>query len=165
MKKWNAAICIAAAIAVMLLTFQPGYRIVLNGTPLPGIYEPDTAVRCSVAATRAAAEITAQSEPSPFTLVPVFCIRHTAEDESELYHKLLTAYDGVVKLYAVSVNGRPIGNVASMDEVYRIKDEFFLPHTEAPQITVKATYTRPDTELSADDVRAVFRSIRQGEAA
>lgn len=100
-------ICIGCILLFMAMVFQPGYRIIVSGSPLPGVYAPETALRCAEAATRAADEITRTAEDVPYQLIPVLCLRYTEVDETQLCHTLLNAYDGVVQVYTISKDGAP----------------------------------------------------------
>ena len=86
----------------MCTTFQRGYRIIVNDTPLPGIYEPKLAQECSMEAIRAAEEITRQAEEPTYTMIPVFCTEYTQADKSHLRGILLESFEGVEKLEKTS---------------------------------------------------------------
>jgi len=96
---WKRGIlCIIGVLLFMVTVFQPGYRIIVDGIPLPGIYEPETALRSAEAAVRAADEITRTYEEAPFQLIPALCLKYKDADEAQLCGLLLTAYEGVVQV-------------------------------------------------------------------
>lgn len=159
MKKMKAILCMGLAVLFMTAVFRPGYRIVLSGKALPGIYEPELTLRCSTAAIRAAEEITRTQEDIPYTLVPVLCLKHTEADEQQLWGILLDSYEGVVKMYEVSMNGQPIGTVSSLRELYLTKNEYFPAWSPNAQLTIKETYTYPEAETSGEEVEAAFRRL------
>lgn len=89
--------------------FHPGYRIILNGKPLPGVYSPQTALQSAEAACAIAEEITREHEDAPFTLIPVLCLNYTQTDQKQLCASLLRGYDGVKEVFAVNmVNGESV---------------------------------------------------------
>lgn len=143
----------------MVTVFQPGYRIVLNGQALPGIYEPDLALRCNTAVIRAAEEITRTQEDAPYTLVPVLCVKHTEADEQQLWGILLDSYEGVIKMYEVSMNGEKIGTVSVLRELYLMKNEYFPAWSPNTQLTIKEIYTCPEMETPTEEVEAAFRRL------
>lgn len=159
MKQCKGFLCIALSILFMVTVFQPGYRIVLNGKALPGIYDPELTLRCNAAVIRAAEEITRAREEPPYTLVPVLCLQHTEADEQQLWGILLDSYEGVVKLYEVSMNGIPVGTVSSLRELYLTKNEYFPAWSPNAQLTIKETYTYPEAETPAAEVEAAFRRL------
>ena len=159
MKNRKGLLCILLSILFMGTVFRPGYRIVLNGKALPGIYEPELTLRCNTAVTRAAEEITRTREEAPYTLVPVLCLQHTDADEQQLWGILLDSYEGVVKLYEVSMNGHPIGTVANLRELYLMKNDYFPAWAPNTQLTIKETYTYPEAETPAEEVKAAFHRL------
>ena len=159
MKTYKGLLCISLSLLFMAAVFQPGYRIVLDGKALPGIYEPEMALRCNRAVIRAAEEITRTRQEAPYTLVPVLCLRHTDADEQQLWGILLDSYEGVVKLYEVSMNGHPIGTVASLRELYLTKNDYFPAWSPNTQLTIKETYTYPEAETPVEEVKAAFRRL------
>lgn len=164
MKKTYALICITGALLFMAAVFQPGYRIVLNGQALPGVYDPQLVMRCNTAVTRAAEEITRSHEAPPYTLVPVLCIKHTSTDEQQLWGILLDSYEGVVKLYDISMDGVPIGTVSGLRDVYLMKSKYFPAWSPDTKLTIKETYTYPEAETPPEEVEAVFRRLRSPTA-
>lgn len=159
MKKKNALFCIILAVLFMAVVFQPGYRIILDGHALPGIYEPALTLRCSTAAISAAEEITRTHEDVPYTLVPVLCLKYTQANEQQLWSILLTSYEGVVKLYDVSMDGIPIGTVSNLRELYLMKNEYFPTWSPNRQLSIRETYTYPEAETPSEEVEAVFRQL------
>lgn len=159
MKKKYALICMISAVLFMTLVFQPGYRIILDGHALPGIYSPEMTLRCNAAAIRAAEEITRTHEKPPYTLVPVLCLQHTQADERQLWGILLDSYEGVVKMYEVSMNGTPVGTVPALRELYLIKRKYFPAWSSDAKLTITETYTYPEAETPASQVEAVFRRL------
>ena len=149
--------CILAAVMFMLCSFRTGCRIIVNGRVIPGIHDPAIAQRCASAARRTAEEITRTEEADPFTLIPVLCLQRNATDETVLYHTLLDAYEGVEKLYAVSVNGVPAGMLNSLWEASCITREF-PPGT----VEVSVTYSYPEAANSLTHVRTVMRQQEFG---
>lgn len=159
MKKRKGLLCIMLSILFMATVFQPGYRIILNGKALPGIYAPELTLRCNTAVIRAAEEITRTQEDAPYTLVPVLCLKHTEADEQQLWGILLDSYEGVVKMYEVSMNGEPVGTVSNLRELYLMKSEYFPAWSPNTQLTIKETYTYPEAETPTADVEAAFRRL------
>ena len=89
--------------------FRPGYRIILNGKPLPGVYSPQTALQSAEAAYAVAEEITREHEDAPFTLIPVLCLHYTQTDQKQLCATLLRGYDGVKEVFAANIiNGETV---------------------------------------------------------
>ena len=154
MKKKRAFVCILAAVMFMVCSFRTGCRIIVGGKVLPGIHDLATARRCASAARQTAEEITRTREEAPFTLIPVLCLQRSDADETALYHTLLEAYEGVEKLYAVSVDGVPIGKLESLWEATRIEREF-------PQRTVEVSviYSYPEAADSPTHVRTAMRQL------
>lgn len=159
MKKTAPLLCICLAIGFMAAMFRPGYRIVLDGHAIPGIYEPQLALRCSTAAIQAAEEITRSHEEPPYTLVPVLCLEHTPAQEQQLWGILLDSYVGVEKLYEVTMNGEPVGTVSNLRELYLIKNEYFPAWSSGKQLAIHETYTYPEAETPAEEVEAAFRRL------
>lgn len=159
MKKGKVLLCIGLSVLFMTAVFQPGYRIIVNGQPLPGVYETEQTLRCSTSVIRAAEEITRTREEVPYTLVPVLCLKHTEADEQQLWGILLDSYEGVVKMYAVSMNGQEIGTVSSLRELYLMKNEYFPAWAADTQLTIREIYTCPDSETPAAQVEAAFRRL------
>lgn len=159
MKHYKGFLCMALSILFMVTVFRPGYRIVLDGKALPGIYDPELTLRCSASVIRAAEEITRTREEAPYTLVPVLCLKHTEADEQQLWGILLDSYEGVVKLYEVSMNGISVGTVSSLRELYLTKNEYFPAWSPNAQLTIKETYTYPEAETPAAEVEAAFRRL------
>ena len=131
--------------------FRPGCRIIVNGTALPGIYDPVVAARCGEMALRSAEEITRTQAQPPFTLVPVLCLQQDTTDETLLYHVLLESFEGVEKLYAVSANGVPVGLVPRIADVIALRRQY-PRHT----ISFTQTYSYPGAESSMEQVRAAM---------
>lgn len=159
MKKIKAVFCMGLAVLFMASVFRPGYRIVLNGHALPGIYEPELVLQCNSAVVRAAEEITRTHEEPPYTLVPVFCLQHTEADAPQLWSILLDSYEGVVKLYEVSMNGKAIGTVSGLRELYLMKNEYFPVWSADTKLTIQETYTYPEAETPKEEVEAAFRRL------
>ena len=154
MKEKRGLVCIALALLFMAATFRPGCRIIVDGTVLPGIYELSAAQRCAVMAARTAEEITRNAEQPPFTLIPVLCHSRDVTDEERLYHVLLESYEGVEKLYAVSVNGTKIGLLEELWEVTALLREY---PTGSIQIT--HIYSHPDAADGLGYVRAALQEL------
>ena len=159
MKKASMLLCLGAALVLMSAVFRPGYRIIVNGHALPGIYSPEMTLRCSSAAIRAADEITREHEEPPYSLVPVICLKYTDADEQQLWGILLDSYEGVVKLYNVSLNGRSIGTVSNLREVYLLKNQYLPVWSAHSQLTVQETYTFPEAETPTEEVEAAFMRL------
>ena len=147
------------SILFMTSVFQPGYRIILDGQALPGIYEPELTMRCNTAVIRAAEEITRTHEEVPYTLVPVLCLQHTEADEQQLWGILLESYEGVAKMYSVSMNGREIGVVSSLRKLYLTKNEYFPVWSPNTQLIIEEIYTYPEAETPAEQVEAAFQML------
>lgn len=159
MKKAKAIFCMILAVLFMTSVFQPGYRIILDGHALPGIYEPELTLRCNAAVIRTAEEITRTQEDVPYTLVPVLCLQHTQADEQQLWGILLDSYEGVVKLYDISMDGEAIGTVSDLRELYLMKNEYFPAWSANAQLTIQETYTYPEAETPTEEVEAAFRRL------
>lgn len=151
MKQIRPLLCILPAVLLMAALFRPGCRIVVNGSALPGIYDPAVAARCGEMALRTAEEITRTQEPPPFTLIPVLCLKQDTTDETLLYHVLLESYEGVEKLYAVSADGIPVGLVSEIADVIALRRLY--PHRT---IHFTQTYTYPEAESSMEQVHAAM---------
>lgn len=154
MKHIRPIVCITLALLLMSALFRPGCRIVIGGTPMPGIYDPAAVTRCAAAAERAAEEITRTAESRPFTLVPVLCLRREAPDEQLLTRVLLEAYPGVEKLYRLSAGDRPIGVLRDLRDIYRLRRAY-----PALDIRFKEVYTYAGAESDAEQVRAVLQAL------
>ena len=154
MKEKRGLLCIALALLFMAATFRPGCRIIVDGTVLPGIYDLTAAQRCAVMAERTAEEITRNAEQPPFTLIPVLCHNRDMTDEARLYHVLLESYEGVVKLYAVSADGRQVGLLEDLWEVTALLKEY-----PTGSIRITHTYSHPDAADGLRYVRAALREI------
>ena len=159
MREKRAFACILAAVMFMLCSFRPGCRIIANGRVLPGIHDLTVAQRCASAARQAAEEITRSEEEVPFTLIPVLCLQREETDETALYHTLLEAYEGVEKLYTVSVDGVPVGKLNSLWAATRIAHEF--PHRA---VEVSVTYSYPEAADTMTHVRTAMRQQEVGTA-
>lgn len=159
MKKRRALVCIGLALVFMAAVFRPGYRIIVNGKALPGVYSPDLVLRCNAAAVRAAEEITRQSEDVPYAMIPVLCLKYTEADEQHLWGLLLESYDGVEKLYTVSLGNTYIGTVSNLRELYLIKNEYFPVWSPDTKLTIQETYTYPAAETSKEEIRTAFRRL------
>ena len=107
MKTIRIVICAVCALVFISCVFQPGYRIIIDGKAMSGVYDPETVLRCTEAVTRAADEITRTDEAPPFTIVPVLCIKHTEIDEAQLCHTLLNSYNGIMQVVSVDEGGTP----------------------------------------------------------
>lgn len=154
MKVKRIALCIFAAAAFMLGTFHTGCRIILNGTVMPGIYDLATARRCAALAAHTAEEITRTAEDAPFRLIPVLCHKQDETDEDLLYHVLLESYDGVEKLYAVSVNGRQVGLLEDLWEVTALRKEY-----PDGNLQIRNVYSHSDAAHGLTHVRAVLQEL------
>lgn len=159
MKNIKSLLCVGLSVLFMVSVFQPGYRIVLDGHAIPGIYEHELTLRCNSAAIRAAEEITRTHEDVPYTLVPVLCLKHTEADEQQLWGIMLDSYEGVVKMYEVSMNGVEIGTVSNLHKLYLTKGDYFPVWSPNAQLTIRETYTFPEAETPAEEVEAVFRRL------
>lgn len=160
MKVYRPLLSIALALLFMSSIFHPGYRIIVNGSPLPGIYEPKLALECNREAIRAAEEITRQSEAPSYKLIPVFCLQHAEADKSHLRSILLESFDGVEKLYTVSMGAHTIGTVSDLRELYTIKRSYFPVWSPSSALTIQETYTYAEAETSKEDLHAAFRQLR-----
>ena len=107
MKTIKILLCAGCALLFISCIFQPGYRIIIDGKPLSGVYAPETVLRCAEAVTHTAEEITRNNEETPFTIVPVLCVKHTEIDETALCHKLLDAYNGITQVVSIDETGKP----------------------------------------------------------
>ena len=154
MKTNRILLCIALALLFMAATFRPGCRIIVDGTVLPGIYDLTAAQRCAAMAARTAEEITRTGEDAPYTLIPVLCHSRDVTDEARLYHVLLESYEGVVKLYAVSADGRQVGLLEDLWEVTALLKEY-----PTGSIRITHTYSHPDAADGLRYVRAALREI------
>ncbi len=155
MKTKRIILFIALALLFMVGTFRPGCRIILNGTVMPGIYDPAAARRCAAMAERTAEEITRTAEAPPFRLVPVLCHSRDETDEELLYHVLLESYEGVEKLYAVSVNGKQVGLLDKLREVTLLLREY-----PTGSIQISTVYSHPDAAHGLSHVQAVLRELK-----
>jgi len=160
LKKASMLLCLGASLLFMAAVFRPGYRIVVDGHALPGIYSPELTLRCNAAVIRAAEEVTRSHEDPPYSLIPVFCLRHTDADEQQLWGILLDSYEGVVKLYDVSVDGTKIGTVSSLRELYLMKNRYFPAWSSNRQMTIQETYTYPEAETPAAEVEEAFKRLQ-----
>ncbi|MBR4077662.1 MAG: hypothetical protein IKK17_03550, partial [Oscillospiraceae bacterium] len=75
-------------------------------------------------------------------------------DEARLYHVLLESYEGVVKLYAVSADGRQVGLLEDLWEVTALLKEY-----PTGSIRITHTYSHPDAADGLRYVRAALREI------
>ena len=157
MNKKSIVLCILAAITFMLGTFRVGCRIIVDDTVIPGIYNLSTARRCVALAERTAEEITRTAEAPPFRLIPVLCHKQDETDEELLYHVLLESYDGVEKLYAVSVDGRQVGILEDLWEVTALMREYPTEHVQ-----IRNVYSHTDAADGLTHVRAVLRELEKG---
>ena len=151
MKRFRKYLVILPALVLMGALFRPGCRIIVNGTALPGIYDPAVAARCGEMALRTAEEITRTQEEAPFTLVPVLCLQQDTTDETLLYHVLLESFAGVEKLYAVSTNGIPVGLVSEIADVIALR-RLYPKHT----ISFTQTYSYAGAETPMEQLRAAM---------
>ena len=159
MKSKSLLICIILPLLFMSAVFRPGYRIIVNDRPLPGIYAPDLVLRCNSAAVRAAEEIVRETENPPYSLIPVLCLKYTQADERQLWGILLESYEGVEKLYAVSIGDQYIGTVSNLRDLYLIKNEYLPVWSPQTKLTVKEIYTYPEAESSSEEVRNAFLQL------
>ena len=159
MKKLRICLCILSVILFMGIVFKPGYRIIVNDHPLPGIYDVALATECSSAAIRAAEEITRHSEAPSYTMIPVLCLRHTQADPKHLWSILLESFEGVEKMYVVSMKEEVIGTVSNLREVYQIKNEYFPVWSPNATLSIRETYTYAGTETSTDALHAAFHRL------
>ena len=159
MKKLKVLCCIGLATLFMGSTFQRGYRIIVNDTPLPGIYEPSFALECSQEAIRAAEEITRHFETPTYTMIPVFCTEYTEADKSHLRGILLESFEGVEKLYTVSMGSETIGTVSNLRELYLIKNKYFPTWSPHASLSIREIYTYAGAETSSEDLHAVFQKL------
>jgi len=157
MKTKRITLCIALALLFMVGTFRTGCRIIVNGTVLPGVYDLAAAQNCAAMAQRTAEEITPTREAPPFRLIPVLCHRREVTDEVQMYHLLLESYEGVEKLYAVSVQGRQVGLLDDLWEVSALLKEY-----PAGSIQITHIYSHPEAADSLRHVRAALMEL-QGE--
>ena len=152
--KTRTIISIFLALLFMLSTYRTGCRIIIDGTVLPGIYEPVTAASCAAMASRTAEEITRSSAVPSYQMIPVLCHRRDITQAEQLYHVLLESYEGVEKLYAVSAAGRQVGLLSELWEVSALLREY-------PEGTVQVShiYSHPDAADSLPHVRAAVRML------
>ena len=155
MKTKPIAFCIALALLFMLGTFRTGCRIIIDGTVIPGVYDLAAARKCAAMAQHTAEEITRTAETPPFRLIPVLCHTHDETDEELMYHVLLESYEGVEKLYAVSVNGTKIGLLEELWEVTALLREY---PTGSIQIT--HIYSHADAADGLGYVRAALQELK-----
>lgn len=156
-KRERILVCIATALLFMGAAFRPGCRIIVNGRVMPGIYAADAVARCARSAVHTAEEITRTAEAPPFTVVPVLCLEQEQPDEELLYHVLLEAYDGVEKVYAVSVGDYPLGLVENLREVARLQSSH-------PRLDIRytQTYTYTGAQTDTDAVREALQILEDG---
>ena len=159
MKKYSIVISICAALLFMCSLFQPGYRIIVNDKPLPGIFQPRLARQCSQAAIRAAEEITRQEEAPSYTMIPALCLKYTEADPNQLWGLLLESFEGVEKHYIVTLHGAYIGTVSNLRDVYLIKHEYFPTWSPDTTLTIRETYTYAGAETSHEEMHAAFRQL------
>ena len=159
MKSYRPLLCIALSLLFMCSIFRPGNRIIVNGIPLPGIYEPQLVRDCSQKALRAAEEITRQAETPSYKLIPVLCLTHAQADPSHLWGLLLESFEGVEKLYTVSMGDHPIGTVSNLRDVYAIKRTYFPAWSKDTALTIRETYTYAEAETSEEELHAVFQRL------
>lgn len=157
MKHKRIILSIGGALLFMGAVFRPGCRIILNGTVMPGIYEPAAVTRCAAAAVRTAEEITRMEEEVPFTVVPVLCLQRDQPDEELLYHVLLEAYEGVEKLYEVSAQGQTIGMAQELRDIYQLRQAY--PELD---IQFKECYTYAGAESDMAAMREALRVLDNG---
>lgn len=159
MNKKRGLLCICAVLLFGALVFHPGYRIIVNGQALPGVYRPETALRCNTAAIRAANEITREPESPPYRLIPVLCFRYTHADPQQLWGILLDSYQGVEKFYAVSAGERQLGLVSDLRQLYFLKKRYFPGRLPQQQLSISETYSYPGAETPMAQVEEVFRQL------
>ena len=151
MKLVRTTLCIGAAALFMCAFFRPGCRIILNGAPMPGIYEPTAVYRCAEAAQRAAEEIARGTEQADYTIVPVLCLQREQPDEQLLTHVLLESYEGVEKLYAVTADDVPVGMLSEIGDVIALRQMY--PHRS---IRFTQTYSYTGAASSVQEVQTVM---------
>lgn len=159
MKNKATLLCLGFALLFMAAVFRPGYRIIVNDRPLPGIYEPDLVLRCNRAAIRAAEEIIRDTEDPPYTLIPVYCLKYTQAEDRQLWGLLLESYEGVEKLYTVSLGDQYIGTVSNLRELYLIKNEYLAVWSPETKLTIREIYTYAGAETPQEEVRNAFRQL------
>ena len=159
MKNKLTLLCIGFAVLFTAAVFRPGYRIIINDRPLPGIYEPELVERCSRAADRAAEEITRNTEDPPYMLIPVYCLKYTQTEDRRLWGLLLEAYEGVEKMYTVSLGDQYIGTVSALRELYLIKNEYFPVWSPETKLTLQDTYTYKGAETPKEELHTAFRQL------
>lgn len=159
MKNKATLLCIGFAVLFMAAVFRPGYRIIVNDRPLPGIYEPNLVQRCSRAALRAAEEITRDNEEPTYKLIPVFCLKHTQAEDRQLWGLLLESYEGVEKMYTVFLGDQYIGTVSGLRELYLIKNEYFPVWSPETKLIIRETYTYKGAETPQEEVHNAFRQL------
>lgn len=151
MKLIRTVLCIGIAVLFMAVFFRPGCRVILCGSAMPGVYTPAAVYRCAESAQQAAAEITRSSSPSPFTIVPVLCLQPEDPDEALMTRVLLEAYDGVSKLYAVTVDGVSVGLVEEIGDVIALQQMY--PHRS---VRFTQTYSYSGAASSLQEVQTVM---------
>lgn len=99
MNKKRGMLVMGCALLLMTLLFKPGYRIIINDTPLSGIYEPETALRC-------AETVRERDEQLPLRLIPVLCREYTDTNDARLCNRMLT-YGGAAVQVSASADDAP----------------------------------------------------------
>ena len=92
-------ICFGLLLMAAACTLRLGYRIELNGEPVPGVYSVASVLECTHAVQRAAEEICRGEAEPPFQLIPVICLDYAELDRRELCRTLLNGYKGVTARY------------------------------------------------------------------
>lgn len=92
-------ICFGLLLLAAACTLRLGYRIELNGEPVPGVYSVASALECTRAVQQAAEEICRGAAEPPFQLIPVICLDYAELDRRELCRTLLSGYEGVTARY------------------------------------------------------------------
>lgn len=159
MKPLRVCLCIGISLLFLTSVSRPGYRIVVNGKALPGIYDPDTVLHCHKAVLQAAEEITRTREDAPYTLVPVLCRQYDTADPVQLQGILLESYAGIKKLYAVSIGDRQLGMVSDLREVYRLKNKYLPAWSPSAKLTVQEMYTYAEAETPMADIETAFLQL------
>lgn len=100
MNKKRGMLVMGCALLLMTLIFKPGYRIIIDDTPLSGVYEPETALRC-------AEKVREQDEQLPLRLIPVLCREYTDTNTARLCSRLLSYGSTAVQVSATTADNSP----------------------------------------------------------
>ena len=72
---------------------------------------------------------------------------------------LVSSYEGVEKLYTVSLGDQYIGTVSNLRELYLIKNEYLPVWSPETKLTIREIYTYAGAETPQEEVRNAFRQL------